>query len=83
MVLSRVWLPHVVDTPSNVAPGVCAAKMMAIASSCPGSQSSHIDTPILFFFSPVEAVMVRLKGKAPSKENNAFVATFRCCYETS
>mmetsp|Transcript_32845 Transcript_32845/g.82789 ORF Transcript_32845/g.82789 Transcript_32845/m.82789 type:complete len:242 (-) Transcript_32845:49-774(-) len=44
VVFSRVWLPHVVDTPSNFTPGVCAASTMAIASSWPGSQSSHMDT---------------------------------------
>ena len=41
VVLSSVWLPHVVLTPSRLTCGECAARMMASASSCPGSQSSH------------------------------------------
>lgn len=43
VVFSSVWLPHVVLTPATMTFGFmpCAARMMAMASSWPGSQSSH------------------------------------------
>ena len=68
VVLSSVWLPETVVTPTSSTSGEASASRSAIASSWPGSQSRMMGVGVMRRVLPASSAAVGREGCAPRRE---------------